>query len=325
MLDPVVAEALRKDGHRIVITGAGGWIGLALLDLLSVALGPEVVRERVRAFGSSARDLVLADGSTLPQAALSSITDLPHAPTWVFHTAFLTKDRAVAMDERDYAASNRAITGQVLAALDAIGTTGLFVASSGAAAKVVAGSAQGALKLYGQLKLEEEERFAAWAHERQATAAIVRIYALLGPRINKPEAYAIASFILDALAGRPVAVRSPRQVVRAYASLRELLSLVLAMMLRDEGVSCFDSGGEPMELGDIARLVASLVPGCGVDRAAIIAPDADIYHGDDASYDALLRSHGIARVPLIEGIRETMDWLGQSHTKTLASGVPAPA
>lgn len=325
MLDPIVAEALRRDGHRIVITGSGGWIGLALLDLLNAALGPDALRARVRAFGSSARELTLADGSTLPQAALSSIADLPHAPTWVFHTAFLTKDRASVMDERDYAAANRAITGQVLDALDAIGTTGLFVASSGAAAKAEDGSAQGALELYGQLKLEEEERFGKWAQDRQATAAIVRIYALLGPRINKPEAYAIASFILDALAGRPIAVRSPRQVVRAYASLRELLSLVLATMLRGQGVSRFDSGGEPMELGDVARLVASLMPEGSVERAAITAPDADIYHGDGARYDALLRTQGIARVPLLQGIRETMDWLGQSHPKALVPGVPAPA
>jgi UDP-glucuronate decarboxylase len=325
MLEAAVAQALRRDDHRIAITGAGGWIGLALLDLLNAALGPRDLRARVRAFGSDARDLLLADGSRFPQASLDTMQDLPSAPTFVFHTAFLTKDRAAHMAEAEYAAANRAITDRVLAALDPIGTTGVFVASSGAAAKVETGSAQGALHLYGQLKIEEEVRFGQWAEARGATAAIVRIFALLGPRINKPEAYAIASFILDALEGRPVEVRSPRQVIRAYASLRELMSLVLALLIQGGGVTSFDSGGVPLELGEVAREVAGLVPDGRVVRAPVTLPDADVYHGDSAAYERLLRAHGIAPVCLTTGIHETMDWLRRERASAIRAETPVQA
>lgn len=325
MLDPSVALALRHSEKRIVITGAGGWIGLALLDLLTLALGPDALRERVSAFGSSARMLMLADGTTLPQAPLEDIGTLGRSPTFVFHTAFLTKDRVGAMSEADYIAANRAITSRVLAALDTIGTEGLFVASSGAAAKVEDGSAAGALHLYGSLKLEEERRFAEWAEQRQATAAIVRIFALLGPRINKPQAYAIASFILDALAGRPIEVRSPKPVVRAYSTLRELLSLVFAILIQGKGVTRVDSGGEPLELEHVAREVAGLVDGVTVRRAPFTSADADIYHGDRIKYEAFLSAFGIAPVPLVDGIRETMDWLRQMESHDAGPGNPGKA
>lgn len=325
MLDPAVARALRQGGQRIVITGAGGWIGLALLDLLNAALGPEGLRARVKAFGSIARNLALADGSFITQSPLEDLASLDHAPTLVFHTAFLTKDRVDGMSEADYIASNRAITSHVLAALDGIGTEGLFVASSGAAAKVEDGSATGALRLYGELKLEEEQRFAAWAENRQANAAIVRIFALLGPRINKPHAYAIASFILDALAGRTIEVRSPKRVVRAYAALRELLSLIFAELLHGKGVTRFDSGGEPLELEGVAQAVAGLVDGGRVVRAPTLSADADIYHGDSLKYAALLQAHDIAPVPLVDGIRETMDWLRQTESDATGPGAPGKA
>jgi UDP-glucuronate decarboxylase len=76
-----------------VITGAGGWIGLATLDLLHVALGDQFGK-RVRAFGSSTRVLRLNDGTQVLQRPLGDLAWLPHEPTIVLHTAFLTKDRA---------------------------------------------------------------------------------------------------------------------------------------------------------------------------------------------------------------------------------------
>ncbi|KAG5733727.1 hypothetical protein E4T56_gene1887, partial [Termitomyces sp. T112] len=211
---------LVEDGRRIVITGAGGWIGLATLDLLAAALGDRF-EKRVRAFGSSTRTMRLADGTQVLQRPLSDMAWLPGEPTIVLHTAFLTKDRAEVMDEAAYIAANRAISEAVLKALGPIGAEAIFVASSGAAAKVDDPKAGAAMRLYGALKREDEERFAAWADETGKRAVIARIYALTGPYINKPGAYAIASFLADAMAGRPVEVRAPKKGVRAYVPIRE--------------------------------------------------------------------------------------------------------
>ena len=50
-LTPHVAQALAANKARIVITGAGGWLGMATLELLAAALGDNVAH-RVRCFGS---------------------------------------------------------------------------------------------------------------------------------------------------------------------------------------------------------------------------------------------------------------------------------
>lgn len=308
-----VAQALIKDGRRIVITGAGGWIGLATLDLLAKALG-DSFEKRVRAFGSNIRALRLADGTQMLQRPLADMAWLPPEPTIVLHTAFLTKDRAETMDRDAYIAANHAISETVLQALVPIGAEAVFLASSGAAAKVDDPETSEAMCLYGGLKRNDEDRFAAWARETGRRAVIARIYALTGPYINKPDAYAIASFCADAIAARPIEVRAPKQVVRSYVAIRELMSLVFSSLLPASGVLRFDSGGEPMELGEIAAVTAAQTGGM-VRRAELTQDRPDIYYGDVAAYRALLEEYGIAHIPLAQQVAEMIAWLkSSSHT-----------
>lgn len=300
---------LARRDERIVIAGAGGWLGLATLELLAQALGDEFGR-RVVCFGSTRRDLVLRDGRIVTQQPLSEMKHLSHTTTWVLHFAFLTKDRAEHMSEADYRSANEAIGMTVLDALDPIGATGVFVASSGAASRAHDAAASPAMRIYGELKLADEARFAAWAEDRGHRAVIGRLFALTGPYINKHGAYAISSFALDGLAGRAICVRAPRRVVRAYVAIRELMSLVFSMLAESRaGVVRFDTGGIPHELGEIAKAVSRACPGTHVDRAAIVLPEPDVYHGDEAGYAALVARHGIPRVPLDQQIAELIDFL----------------
>lgn len=307
-LSIAIAAALHRDGRRIVVTGAGGWIGMAALDLLNGALGADFAR-RVHCFGSSARMLRLIDGVEIAQRPLEEIAALDSRPTIVLHFAFLTKERAETMDDAAYRAANRAIGARVRDALDAIGAEAVFVASSGAARFAENADASPAMRLYGALKKEDEEAFAAWAAARGRTMVIARIFNIAGPYINKHHAYALAGFILDAQAGREIRVRAPHPVVRGYVAIRELMSLVFALLLEGGGVTFFDSGGEALELEAVARIVAGVVGPVAVSRAPLTSERADAYCGDDARYRALLARHGIAAVPVDRQIAETAAFL----------------
>jgi len=304
-----MACALADTDRPIVITGASGWLGLATLDLLERALGA-AFGERVHCFGSAARDLDLGGGRLVRQHALADLASLDRPGAWVLHFAFLTKDRAEAMDDAAYRAANQRISDTVVAALDAIDAAAVFVASSGAAYKAEDPAAAPAMRLYGAMKRDDEDRFADWATARGKRAVIGRIFNITGPFINKHQAYAMASFILDALAARPIEVRAPREVVRGYVAIRELVSLIFALLGdAPSGVVRFDTGGEALELGAVARVVADALQGPGVDRAAITDPAADRYAGDGDAYAALLARHGIAPVPLDRQVIETADYL----------------
>lgn len=309
MLEPHVASALAQGEQRIVVTGAGGWLGLATLELLADALGQDFAK-RVACFGSSARTLELRGGRHVPQAPLADLKDLPARPTWLLHLAFLTKDRAEAMSEADYRAANRAIGDTVLGALDRIGVEAIFVASSGAAGRADDPAASAAMRLYGALKQADEALFASWAEAKDRRAVIARIFSLTGPYINKHQAYAMASFILDGIAGRPIAVNAPHGVSRSYVAIRELMSLAFASLgAGKQGVVRFDSGGKALELGDVARTVASVFEDIEVQRAPIGDTPEDRYCGDDDAYTVLLARHSIAPVSLAQQVAETAAYL----------------
>jgi nucleoside-diphosphate-sugar epimerase len=308
---------LCDDTRRIVIVGASGWIGRATLAMLHAALGPGEVRRRVVCFGSQAASVGIGRGVSFPQRPLSELTQLSVQPTLLFHLAFLTKDKVGAMSDADYVGINRALSAQVLAALAPIGVDRLFVASSGAAAFADDGAAAHDLRLYGNLKREDEDLFAGWASAEasERRAVITRIYNISGPYINKHQTYALASFILDALDDRPIEVHAPMRVFRGYVAVRELLSLIFAALLAalGEPVLRFDSGGEALELEAVAQRVTEALGGGTVARRPITEMAENRYAGDDAQYRALIDRFGIGHVPLDRQIAETAAYLALAH------------
>jgi UDP-glucuronate decarboxylase len=314
MLEVAVAQALLGNDRHIAVTGASGWLGRATLDLLERALG-DTFAARVSCYGLADQMIDLGEGRHVPQHQLADLGALKARRVWVLHYAFQTKERAEAMDEAAYRAANQAISETVIAALDRIDAEAVFVASSGAASKADDPAASPAMRLYGAMKRDDEVRFAAWAQARGRRAVIARMFNLTGPYMNKHDAYAMASFIRDALAGRPIRVNAPREVVRGYVAIRELLSLMFALLAQDGAhgeVIRFDSGGAALELGDVARIVAQTLGGGQVERAALTEAAADRYIGDSAAYAALLARHGIAPVPLDCQVRETAPWIGDA-------------
>ena len=304
-----IAQALRASGARIIVTGAGGWIGMATLELLRSALG-EAFSERVDCFGSCRRPLTLLDGTSIEQRPLGAIASLKPVPTIVLHLAFLTKDRAEAMDEEAYRAANRELDRTLIDALDPIGAEAVFVASSGAAYRADDPAASPAMRLYGALKCEQEQQFANWAERRAKRAVIARIFNISGPHINKQQSYALAAFIMDALASRAITIMSPRPVVRSYVAIREMMSLAFALLLDGQRkVTRFDSGGEPMEMQLIAANVARLLGPIPIERPPLEPGDIDHYAGDAAAYDQMLAEHRIEPVSFERQVIETAEFL----------------
>lgn len=309
MLDPTLVNLLVSNDQRIVVTGSSGWLGLASLDCLAQAFGNRFA-SRVVCVGSHRRQLRLQCGVTVDQIALAELQNLPCKPTWVLHYAFLTKDRADSMSEAAYREANLQIGEAVLSSLDAIGAQGIFVASSGAAYRAEDTEASDAMRLYGALKLADEVRFTKWAQGPNRRAVIARIFNVTGPYINKHEAYALASFILDGLAGRDIEVRAPRRVVRGYVPISEILSLAISELASErQGVCRFDTGGDPLDLGEVAEIVAAHFPEVKVRRADIIEPVSDAYYGDSLTYKSLLDQHRIEAMPLHVQVGKTIDYL----------------
>lgn len=313
-----VERLLASDNRRLVIVGASGWIGRTAMDLLHEALGADRFAKRVVCFGSAKALLDISEGRRVQQQALADLPKLERVPTLLLHLAFQTKDKIAGMDPVHYAEGNRALSGAVRQVLDIIGVDRLFVASSGAAAFADDPAAPADLRLYGQLKRQDEVLFSSWAEDRPAErrAVIGRIYNVSGPWINKHRTYALASFVLDALEGRPITVESPWPVARSYVAVRELLSVLFAALLAPEGqpVLRFETGGEALELAEVAKVVAQVLGGT-VARAAIEYSEPNLYVGDNDQWQALLARCGIEHLPLAGQVAETAAWLARESQK----------
>ncbi len=320
-LTPHVAQALAANEARIIITGAGGWLGMATLETLHAALD-DSFSHRVICFGSSQRTLTLIDGATIEQQPLAELANLEPATTILLHLAFLTKDRAEAMDEQAYRAANDALDGILLDALSRIGTNAIFVASSGAAYCSDDPAASPAMRLYGSLKRDQEQRFADWAETNAKRVVIARIFNISGSHINKHGSYALAAFILDALTGQPITVNASHPVIRSYVAIRELMSLVFALLLDgSSATSRFDSGGEPMEVQVIAQAIADLLGPVPITRPPLDPATTDHYVGDPAAYRALLADHSIDPVPFARQVIETAEFLALSVSSSASQRV----
>jgi nucleoside-diphosphate-sugar epimerase len=141
-----------------------------------------------------------------------------------------------------------------------------------------------------------------------------RIHNLSGPHINKTGSYALATFILDAIAGGPIRVRAPHDVWRGYVAIRELMSLVFAILLEGKRQPmCFDTGGEPIELGELALAIAHQCGKLNVERPNRSA-GCDRYVGDNENYASLLRQYRIAPVALEQQIAETIEFIAKTTT-----------
>lgn len=308
-LPPSVAQGLRESHWRLLVTGAGGWLGLAALESLAGAFGEDLQR-RVVAFGGRERNLALRDGTMIRQRPLTQLPACGRAPSLLLHFAYLTRENASRMPAQAYIDANRAISRLAVEGGEAVGVERSLATSSGAVhAALASPDGSDPCLLYGRLKLEDEGRFRRFAEAEPGRRAFVaRVFNLSGPYINKP--YALASFIDQARAGR-IVIDAQHPVVRSYTSVDNLLGVSLGQLLAEDAEThlCVETAGErDVEMGELARMVRDgVAPEATIERATFADAPVDRYVGNGVQYRNLLAAHGINEHALPRQIADTAD------------------
>ncbi len=314
---PAVARRLADAEHTIVVTGGGGWLGQATLEMLEHALG-ETFAARVRVFGSARRQLRLRSGRTIESAPLANLARVPPQPCLIAHYAFLTRDRVAGLSLKDFVEQNDAISSFVAAEAGRLGAAGVFVPSSGAVYgrdHVIETNLE--TNPYGAMKARDEGRFLELTEAGATRALTIRVFNLAGPFINKITSYALSSILMDIRAGGPIMLRADRPVLRSYVHVRDVVDLAFALLTRPAPppTQPFDTAGEiEVEVSELARRAARVMgrPEITIERPSLGAGAADRYVGDGHTMAALAAAEALPFATLDDQIRDTARYLAET-------------
>jgi nucleoside-diphosphate-sugar epimerase len=291
----LAAQALGED--RVLVIGASGWLGRTALDLLA-PLGlptlPLASRARIIRVGEREIECRVWDEGEL--AAF--------APTVVLDCAFLTRDRVTDMPLDEYLSANRSLTERLLYATRLSDVRLALTVSSGAAVHP-RDALDGPIEdnPYGYLKREAEHRLAQAAAESGAVPVVVRAWSISGAHVQKPQNYALGSMIRAADSGA-IRITARRLVFRRYVLAEELLALGIAE--GSVGPATIDSGGELVEMAELAARIAAVVrPDAVISRGEMDPRDPDRYHSDGQDWERRCQRWDLASAPLDRQIEIT--------------------
>ncbi|WP_158811236.1 NAD(P)-dependent oxidoreductase [Beijerinckia sp. L45] len=304
---PRVRAHLAVSGIRFIVTGAGGWFGLATLEMLEDALGAAFER-RVTVYARTARDLVMRSGRRIRLRPLSDLRNEANSngDICMANYAFLTREKAALNNA--YIATNRDLTTFTAAQAQRLGLAGVFSTSSGAVYRLDR-TLHDDLESYpySVLKLEEEAA-SARLQERGAAAAICRVFNVAGPFINKD--YALGSLLRDAYFAPALTIRAQHRVYRSYAHIGDIISVGFAAMTRlvaAPGAPYDTAGTEVVEVGDLATRILQVLDRC--EKPILRGPPSDApddrYVGHGPTFAELARRSGFDLATLDQQILDT--------------------
>ena len=308
---------------KFVIIGGGGWLGRATLDILYQLLGKEDFGRRTLVLGSRLREIRVAEGVSVMSQPLEDFDPRALTDSIFFYYSFLTKDKVKAGSTEDYIATNRAISDRVHVLATLSKPRALILPSSGAVY-----DRNGELERdieqnpYGALKVVDESRFGELMERLGGCYVVPRIFGLSGEYINKHEAYALAGFINDAQAGRPIEIRARHEVFRSYMYIGDLMGLTLSLTLGSQHQSVtFDTVGEEVvEIEELAKRVTGClgVAPVPIVRSRVPCLARDWYVGNGALLEGLLRRVGAKQLTLDSQILRTAKFLGSESAGGMA-------
>ncbi len=326
-------------GAFILLTGATGWFGLWLLDLLFMAddaldLGIRVVavsrnpgrwRDRFPVFASDPRlTWIQADVRHLELEA-AGFSHIIHAAT----------DSGIATPEGSLHLFETIVDGtrRVIAAAGSK-CKGLLLVSSGAIygparvdqprfAESDTGGPDPTLmrSAYAEGKRAAEQLGAIAAHAG-VPVRIARCFAFVGPHMPFDKHFAIGNFIADAVAGRPIRVRSDGRAQRSYLYMTDLVHALLVILERGAPGTAYNVGSEEsITIEQLARCVDRLAGGHGVVLEGAVSDPADRYVPDTTRLREGLGC--VPEVPLETAIARTAAWYQAHHNRPMSSWTPA--
>jgi nucleoside-diphosphate-sugar epimerase len=267
----------------ITITGATGWLGLELINLLTsldtANLNLELISSREQEIKVNEKKLktkIFANGNQI-------------ASEIYFDFAFLTREKINTLGPEKYIAINKNIISNSVNLIKLKPPKTVILASSGAVYGMGINDLKGNNYIYSDLKLMQEEKIGEVCSVTGTNLIITRIFSLSGNGISKINTFAIAEMVSRAFKNQKLQIKSKYLVHRRYCDISQLLNLLLDLS-RNRFTGVIDSGGIKIELRQLVQtIIEELGSNSEVDFPIIeLNSTPDNYYSESNLFEDLL-------------------------------------
>jgi nucleoside-diphosphate-sugar epimerase len=142
---------------------------------------------------------------------------------------------------------------------------------------------------YAAQKRIYESKISEIAANHQSDISVARVWSVTGSYCTKPRAFAFTDLIAQAKLGL-IEIKAKHLVYRRYCALEDVLALAM-LPSAPGGNPMFNTGGDLIELGELAKIVVGLVnPNAEIRRQIDPQLTPDDYHSDSKEWGELVQS-----------------------------------
>jgi UDP-glucuronate decarboxylase len=258
-----------KSSDRVLILGYSGWFGSSASELLT--------RTGAQILGSNSRGLrMITDG---PKNIYASMFQgcKEFEPNIVIDSAFLTREKIQVLGAEAYISINKTLIQQALEISELKSVERFIGISSGAAKGPLTSTPLALLEdPYGALKSEYENLLVTSGSRVKEGAVLLRAWSMSGPHVRNPELFAFFDLIKQSKS-RIMKIGSNAHVYRRYSDVEDLLAVGLASTT---GGLAVDSGGELIEIGELARIIREVLGSTARIHREVTSSEDDHYYSE---------------------------------------------
>ena len=297
-----VAEVDKK---TLIVSGATGWLGRELLEGLTSPI--DKVSSDTTLISTKVKTLKLSSGREMLTQTYEDVT-LPTAVDGFVNLAFLTKEKVEKVGFDNFVLRNMELISRACRVIETSKPKWVLSVSSGAVFRAGTTEFERDIRQnpYGFLKRVEELLLADSAQKVGSTLIIGRLWGSSGRYMPIHHSYALSDFLSSALDGKPIHIRSGIKVMRRFTDAGEFMQVLFA--LAQEGQNrTIDSGGELVEVADLATEISKHFPGIAITRATLSDVKIDDYYPrtEDLAFEA--KRLGIRLSTMQEQVSKTLE------------------
>jgi nucleoside-diphosphate-sugar epimerase len=290
--------------EKILISGASGWIGNSTLKYLEKQYKLEQLKGNLQVVSTSNKNL-----DSFPSINSKTYEQLINEDSeydGFIHLASLTKDKSLIMNKNEYIGEYLRITSNAAQLLQKTKKWFIFV-SSGAIWELPNLKLENSIEKnpYGFLKRLEENLFSEICKNSGIAYVCGRLWGGAGIELREPEKYAIGSLILNGLRNQNLQINSGHKVYRRYVDTSIFMELCIKMA--QKGITkTFDSGGEIVEIQEIAEIINLRFPKLQIMRTNMASQEDDKYFSRSQEFEELLKDFDLQHPTISELIDQTI-------------------